>query len=446
MVKESRRGGAEGERRGGGVEVHLFRKNLAGLAWVVPVPVLPGPSSLPLHAKSTRGRKESSGARGLSFFSTWSPRVPRVKRTSNAPFHKCLTRARTHKSMFGFGGGKGAASAGAAPPPMQQQPYGGAPQQGLGMSMEDAKQAFREFDLDKNGYVGAAEISHILASLGEKVTDDEVDEMILMADLDGDGQVSFDEFFKLISGFTGPPAPSMGGASAAMGGAAAMGGGAAGMMMGGGLGGGVAPPPPMTMGAGGGGTPMGDLESFQRMHNLDDGALKVIYKKFLEADKDGTGLVDINAFCNLLQVGRNEYVERLFAMFDNDRSGLVDLKEFIIGLSNVSQTGRDNKVKFAFQIFDLDGSGYIDENELRKIVKATNMASEKQLDRKVKWLMSQVDKNNDGTISFDEFVLLARRFPNIVFPAFSLVSNVSKVMGKKGQHSTGTSGQFGRHE
>ena len=81
-----------------------------------------------------------------------------------------------------------------------------------------------------------------------------------------------------------------------------MGGAAAGMMMGGGLGGGVAPPPPMTMGAGGGGTPMGDLESFQRMHNLDDGALKLIYKKFLEADKDGTGLVDINAFCNLLQV------------------------------------------------------------------------------------------------------------------------------------------------
>ena len=34
-------------------------------------------------------------------------------------------------------------------------------------------------------YVGAAEIAHILQSIGEKVTDDEVDEMILMADLDG---------------------------------------------------------------------------------------------------------------------------------------------------------------------------------------------------------------------------------------------------------------------
>ena len=332
--------------------------------------------------------------------------------------------------MFGFGGGKGAS----APPPPAMQSSGAVP--GLGMSLEDCKQAFREFDLDKNGYVGAAEISHILASLGEKVTDDEVDEMILMADLDGDGQVSFDEFYKLISGFSGPPAPvstNIGAPPGMMGAAAA---GVAGGF--GGLGGPAAPPPPV------GGTPMQDLESFQRMHNLDDGALKLVYKKFLEADKDGTGLVDINAFCSLLQVGRNEFVERLFAMFDNDRSGLIDLKEFIIGLSNVSQTGRDQKVKFAFQIFDLDGSGYIDNDELRKIVKATNMASEKQLDRKVKWLMSQVDKNNDGTISFDEFVVLARRFPNIVFPAFSLVSNVTKVMGKKGMHGSGNQGVFDR--
>ena len=69
---------------------------------------------------------------------------------------------------------------------------------GLALSNEEMKEAFREFDLDKNGYVGAAEIAHILQSMGEKATDDEVDEMILMADLDGDGQVSFEEFFKLI--------------------------------------------------------------------------------------------------------------------------------------------------------------------------------------------------------------------------------------------------------
>ena len=39
--------------------------------------------------------------------------------------------------------------------------------------------------LTPRSYVGAAEIAHVLKSLGEAATDDEVDEMILMADVDG---------------------------------------------------------------------------------------------------------------------------------------------------------------------------------------------------------------------------------------------------------------------
>ena len=70
-------------------------------------------------------------------------------------------------------------------------------------------------------------------------------------------------------------------------------------------------------------------------------------------------------------------------------------------------------------------SGSIDMDELRKIVKATNMASEKQLDRKVKWLISQAYKNNEGRLTFDEFTQLAKQFPNIVFPAFSLASSLT---------------------
>ena len=126
-----------------------------------------------------------------------------------------------------------------------------------------------------------------------------------------------------------------------------------------------------------------------------------------------------------MRVERSPFLERLFGMFDTDKTGLIDLREFIIGLCNVGNEAKGNKVKFAFQVFDLDGSGSIDMDELRKIVKATNMASEKQLDRKVKWLMSQADKNNDGRLTFDEFTQLAKKFPNIVFPAFSLASSLT---------------------
>merc|ERR1712187_1057217 len=46
------------------------------------------------------------------------------------------------------------------------------------------------FDRDGNGFISAAELRHVMTNLGEKLTDEEVDEMIREADVDGDGQVS----------------------------------------------------------------------------------------------------------------------------------------------------------------------------------------------------------------------------------------------------------------
>ena len=37
-----------------------------------------------------------------------------------------------------------------------------------------------------------------MISLGEKLTDEEVDQMIKEADLDGDGQVNYDEFVRMM--------------------------------------------------------------------------------------------------------------------------------------------------------------------------------------------------------------------------------------------------------
>ncbi|ACI64506.1 predicted protein, partial [Thalassiosira pseudonana CCMP1335] len=59
---------------------------------------------------------------------------------------------------------------------------------------EDIRQAFNNFDLDKNGYIGAHELRHLLVFMGEHVTDEEVDGMIAMLDMNGDGQVSLKEF------------------------------------------------------------------------------------------------------------------------------------------------------------------------------------------------------------------------------------------------------------
>ena len=338
----------------------------------------------------------------------------------------------------------------------------------VGLSKDEIRQAFREFDLDRNGYVGAAEIAHVLSSMGEKVTDDEIDEMILMADTDGDGQVSFEEFYKLMQHLSGAPmAPPRRGYTPR--GGPAMSGGARGGQQqygqppnmqlnrggysqesyggppgGGGYGmggsGGYAHSDPSygqgmnhstgvgfsaPQGGVGGDSAAHDLESFQRSQGLSTEVLKEIYKRFLESDKDGSGRVDVNEFVRMLRVDRTPFVERLFSMFDSDRTGLIDVKEFIVGMSNVGSEARENKISFAFSVYDLDGSGYIDASEMRKIIRATNLSTDKQVERKVEWLMRQCDTDGDGNISFEEFTQLSKKFPNIVFPAFNLAGSMA---------------------
>ena len=50
----------------------------------------------------------------------------------------------------------------------------------------------RVFDKDGNGLINAAELRHVMTNLGEKLTDQEVDEMMKDADIDGDGQLNYE--------------------------------------------------------------------------------------------------------------------------------------------------------------------------------------------------------------------------------------------------------------
>jgi calmodulin len=49
--------------------------------------------------------------------------------------------------------------------------------------------AFKVFDKDGSGTISSDELRNVLKSLGENLTDDEVEEMIKLADRDGDGHI-----------------------------------------------------------------------------------------------------------------------------------------------------------------------------------------------------------------------------------------------------------------
>jgi hypothetical protein len=78
------------------------------------------------------------------------------------------------------------------------------------------------------------------------------------------------------------------------------------------------------------------------------------------------------------------------------------------------------RLKFAFLLFDEDNNGVITKSELVSILKANHMAkSDAEVNRKAETIMSQADKNGDGVMSFDEFVTVSKKFPNILFPSYN---------------------------
>ena len=59
-------------------------------------------------------------------------------------------------------------------------------------SEQNLKEAFGIFDRDGNGYIHVNEIRHVLVHLGEKLSDDEVDEMIRESNISGDNQINYE--------------------------------------------------------------------------------------------------------------------------------------------------------------------------------------------------------------------------------------------------------------
>eukprot|EP01052_Picozoa_sp_SAG31_P052283 SAG31_NODE_12838_length_913_cov_1.063882_1_plen_172_part_00 len=63
---------------------------------------------------------------------------------------------------------------------------------------EEMRSAFRMFDSDGGGAVSSSEIADVFDQLGVKLTSGQVDNYVELVDMDGSGEVDFEEFCELM--------------------------------------------------------------------------------------------------------------------------------------------------------------------------------------------------------------------------------------------------------
>lgn len=291
-------------------------------------------------------------------------------------------------------------------------------------SDEEIKLAFDTFDLDNNRFVGAMEIRHILAVIGEEANDEEIDEMIRMCDNDGDGQVTFDEFQKMMTQ-PPPPLPPPAPARQRKGGAAkryaekrqrenasnVVDPSAGGMR---------------SRGKAGQDLRARSIEALVKklgggMATIKPSMIKRIYKRFQDIDVNHSGAVDYDEFIMALEMEDTKLTQQMFNVFDMDGSGTIELKEFIVVLSRYTEASKAEKMKFAFMMFDEDGSGAIDRDELIVMLQSSFVVEgygRDELEEKADLIFEICGLPREGGdgISYQDFMKLAADRRALIYP------------------------------
>jgi len=184
------------------------------------------------------------------------------------------------------------------------------------------------------------------------------------------------------------------------------------------------------------------IRDIQKQTNFDKVEVKKLYEVFSEIAPNGT--VDEPTFkkalgklqqCGLNNLEDTPFGERLFHLLDTNGDNVVDLQEFICGLSLLCKGTLEEKLALSFKAYDLDGNGYITKDELALMFKSAwlagfkalctthaneevNMEDLNEFSEEMASLFAEnafetLDANSDGKLSFEEFKEFAMAEPKI---------------------------------
>ncbi|KAK5168655.1 Calcium-binding protein NCS-1 [Saxophila tyrrhenica] len=169
-----------------------------------------------------------------------------------------------------------------------------------------------------------------------------------------------------------------------------------------------------------------ELIDLQKATHFDKKELQQWYKGFL---KDcPSGMLTKSEFQKIYKQffpfgDPSSFADYVFNVFDADKSGSIDFKEFICALSVTSRGKMEDKLDWAFQLYDIDGDGQISYNEMLQIVEAIYKMvgsmvklpeDEDTPEKRVKKIFRMMDKDENGSLDMAEFKEGSKRDETIV--------------------------------
>ncbi|EAL19637.1 hypothetical protein CNBG2650 [Cryptococcus deneoformans B-3501A] len=119
----------------------------------------------------------------------------------------------------------------------------------------------------------------------------------------------------------------------------------------------------------------------------------------------------------------SQFADYVFNVFDEDKSGTIEFKEFICALSVTSRGRLDEKLKWAFQLYDINQDGYITYDEMLQIVRSIYKMTGQMVqlpededtpEKRVDKIFRNMDLNKDHRLTYDEFKEGSKQDPTIV--------------------------------
>lgn len=142
---------------------------------------------------------------------------------------------------------------------------------------------------------------------------------------------------------------------------------------------------------------------------MDDEQIATMRKVFAMFDQTKSGFVETNKFVNILNtLGQNFDEDDLKVKIDEvdtAKEGKVNFDQFLVVVMPFLEEDDDEamheELKEAFRLYDKDGEGYITTSTLREILKELdNKLNDEDLDG----IIEEIDEDGSGTVDFDEFM------------------------------------------